>query len=135
MNITDMFDFKNRTEEFSPLALAFMGDAVFELFVRTYVLSEGNRAVDKMNTQGRSLVNAHAQALMYHKIEEILTDEEHSVLRRGRNANSHTMAKNQTAGDYRHATGLEALFGYLYLKGSVDRLKELFLICLEQGDN
>ena len=133
--MTDMFEFKNRTEEFSPLALAFMGDAVFEIFVRTYVLSQGNRAVDKMNGDARKMVNAHAQSVMYHKIEFMLTEDEHRVLKRGRNANSHTVAKNQTAGDYRHATGLEALFGYLYLKGDIDRLKELFLKCLEQGDN
>lgn len=127
-----LFEFKSKAEEFSPLALAFMGDAVFEVFVRAYVLSSGNRPVDKMNGMAREMVNAHAQAGMYHKIESILSEEEHRILKRGRNASSHTIAKNQSPGDYRHATGLEALFGYLFLKGENERLRELFEKCIEK---
>lgn len=129
------FDFKNGVREFSSLALAFIGDSVFELFVRTYVLSKGNTAVDKMNAKARQLVNAKAQSEMYHIVEGELSNEEHAVLKRGRNANSHTMAKNQSVADYRHATGLEALFGYLYLKGETARLNELFLKCIKELEN
>ncbi len=129
------FELKNNEREFSSLALAFIGDSVFDLFARTYVLSQGNISVDKMNAKARRIVNAKAQSRMYHRIEELLDEEELGVLKRGRNANSHTMAKNQTVADYRHATGLEALFGYLYLKGETKRLNELFLICLEDSEN
>lgn len=128
---SDCFEFHNSAEEFSSLALAFIGDSVFELLSRTYVLSKGLGSVNKMNADARRLVNAHSQSDMYHKIEDKLTDAEKSVLKRGRNANSHTMAKNQTAADYRRATGIEALFGMLYLKGETERLTELFKLCIE----
>lgn len=129
------FEFRNNAGEFSSLALAFIGDSVFDLFARTYVLSKGNYPVDKMNAAARRMVNAGSQSEMYHIIEDMLTEEEHGVLKRGRNANSHTMAKNQSVTDYRHATGLEALFGYLYLKGRTDRLNELFLKCIDELEN
>ncbi len=131
------FEFKAEAGEFSSLALAYMGDAVFEIYARSYVLSSGNRAVDKINAETRGLVNAHSQSEMYHKLENLLTEEEHRVMKRGRNANSHTMAKNQSAADYRRATGLEALFGWLYLKGETDRLEELFKLCIDdkKGDD
>lgn len=128
---SDCFSFHNSAEEFSSLALAFIGDSVFELLSRTYVLSQGAGGVNKMNAEARKLVNAHSQSNMYHKIEKYLTDEERSVMKRGRNANSHTMAKNQSAADYRRATGLEALFGMLYLKGKTERLTELYRLCIE----
>ncbi|MCD8090718.1 MAG: ribonuclease III [Clostridiales bacterium] len=125
------FDFKAEAGEFSSLALAYMGDCVFEIYARSLVLSSGNRSVDKINAEVRGLVNAHSQSEMYYRLEDVLTEEEYRVMKRGRNANSHTMAKNQSAADYRRATGVEALFGWLYLKGETDRLTELFKLCIK----
>lgn len=112
--------------ELSPLVLAYIGDAVFELFVRTMVLSKGNAPVNKMHKCSSEFVRAKGQSDIYFKIEDMLTEEEQSVFRRGRNAKSHTMPKNADLIDYKHATGLEALFGYLYLQGNMERLTELF---------
>ncbi len=114
--------------EVSSLALAYIGDAIYEIFVRTMVLSKGNAPVNKLHKQSREYVNAKAQAEMYHVIATCLTEEEQAVFRRGRNAKSFTTPKNMTLADYRHATGLEALFGYLYLKGDMQRALELFEI-------
>lgn len=111
--------------EYSPLALAYIGDGVYEIFVRTYVIGKGNAPVNKLHKASRDLVKAEAQAKMYHLIEPMLTDEEREVLRRGRNAKSISSPKNGDIRDYRHATGLEALIGYLYLDKQVARIDEL----------
>lgn len=124
MNYFEKMDIN--ANELSPLVLAYMGDCVYEMMVRTYVVNQGNRPVNKMNSMTRSFVNAGAQSDMYDIIKDSLTEEEHTVYKRGRNAKSHTMAKNQTVVNYRRATGVEALFGYLYIKGEFDRLSELF---------
>lgn len=113
-------------KEVSSLALAYIGDAIYEIFVRTMVLSKGNAPVNKLHKQSKEYVNAKAQAELYYTIAEYLTEEEQAVFRRGRNAKSFTTPKNMTLADYRHATGLEALFGYLYLKGDMKRALELF---------
>lgn len=113
-------------KELSALALAYVGDAVFEMLVRTKVLSLGNAPVNVLNKKARGIVNAKAQSDMYFRIEEFFTDEEKGVFRRGRNAKSHTVPKNADIMDYRHATGLESLFGYLYLCGNMERAIELF---------
>ncbi|MCD8158614.1 MAG: ribonuclease III [Clostridiales bacterium] len=136
MMIVNGFEFKSGAEELSSLALAYIGDSVFEIYARSYVLSLGNRSVDKINSEVRNIVNAHSQSEMYHKLEPFLTEEEFKIMKRGRNANSHTMAKNQSAGDYRRATGLEALFGRLYIEGKTERLTELFKLGIkkEKGD-
>ncbi len=112
--------------ELSPLVLAYVGDAIFEVLVRTTVVSMGNAPVNKLHKRSRDLVNAKAQANMFFKIEEGLSDEERAVYKRGRNAKSFTSPKNADIIDYRNATGLEALFGYLYLKGNIQRVIELF---------
>ena len=112
--------------EYSPLALAHIGDAVFEVMVRLTVLTDGNAPVNKIHKKSRDIVNAKAQAQMYYRIKEVLTDEEEAVFRRGRNAKSFTVPKNADLMDYRHATGLEALFGFLYLNGEKERAVELF---------
>ena len=96
------------------------------MLVRTMVLSGGNAPVNKLHKKSRDFVNAKAQADMYFKIEEFLTEKEKSVFKRGRNAKSFTSPKNADIIDYRNATGLEALFGYTYLKGDVKRIIELF---------
>ena len=113
-------------KELSPLVLAYIGDAVYEILARTKVLSSGNSPVNKMNAKAKKIVNAKSQCESYFKIENELTEEEAAVFRRGRNANSYTHPKNMNISDYRHATGLEALFGYLYISGKTDRITELF---------
>lgn len=103
--------------EYSSLALAHIGDAIFEVLVRLTVLTDGNMPVNRLHKRARDIVNAKAQAEFYYRIREELSEEEADVFRRGRNAKSFTVPKNANLMDYRHATGLEALFGYLYLKG------------------
>ncbi|MCI1959369.1 MAG: ribonuclease III [Clostridia bacterium] len=123
--ITDAFD-KSHINDYSPLVLAYIGDAVFELIVRTLVLSFGNAPVNKLHRKSSQIVKAKSQAEMYFKIENMLSDEEMSILKKGRNAKSFTSPKNADISDYRHATGVEALFGYLYLHDRLDRAIELF---------
>ena len=125
---------KINANEYSPLALAYMGDAVFDILVRKMILSRGNMPANKLHKAAKEYVNAAAQAKMYIKLESAVTEEELAVLKRGRNAKSNTTAKNQSVTDYRHATGLEALFGYLYLRGDIERVRELFEICIEGID-
>ena len=116
---------------YSPLTLAFMGDAVFELMARTLVVTQSNTAPEKLHKRTTRLVKAEAQAAMGHGLWDELTEEEQSVYRRGRNAQSYTHAKNASVSDYRHATGLEALFGCLYLTGRQERMRELMKRCVE----
>ena len=110
---------------YSPLALAYIGDAVYELIVRTMVISHGSIQVNKMHKKSASLVNAGTQAEMIRLMMEELTEEETAVYKRGRNAESVTTAKHATVVDYRTATGFEALCGYLYLMGRLERLVTL----------
>ncbi|MDO5041311.1 MAG: ribonuclease III domain-containing protein [Peptoniphilus sp.] len=111
--------------ELSPLSLAFVGDAVYELLVRLYVL-KGNKNVNTLHRKAIQYVKAQAQARGSELIMDRLTEEELSVFKRGRNANPHTVPKNAKIVDYRMATGLEALFGYLYLRNEGSRIIELF---------
>ncbi len=115
---------------YSPLALAFIGDAVFSLYIRTIIVSRGNTAPGKLHKQCSELVKAGAQAAMIKGIFDELTDEERSVYKRGRNAQAPSRAKNASMSEYRHATGLESLFGYLYLTGQGDRMTELVEKCV-----
>ena len=111
--------------EYSPLALAYIGDAVYDLVIRSLVLNEGNRQVQKMHKQTSSIVQASAQARVVTAINDLLSEEEHAVYTRGRNAKSMSPAKNQSVSDYHKATGFEALVGYLYLKKEWKRMLEL----------
>lgn len=115
----------------SPLTLAFMGDTVFDLFVRERLICQANRPVNKLHNLASKTVNAASQAKAVKKIMDLLTEEELAVFRRGRNCHTNHKAKNASEGDYHYATGFEALFGYLYLKGNIDRLRELFDIIIE----
>ena len=115
----------------SPLGLAYIGDAVYEMLVRLTVLTDGNAPVNKLHKKAKNLVNAKAQAQMYFRIVKELTEDEAAVFRRGRNAKSFTTPKNADLMDYRHATGLEALFGYLYLKGEKQRVIALFSLGMQ----
>ena len=117
---------------YSPLALAYIGDGVYEIMIRAKVLSRGNMQVNKMHKKSTSLVKAQTQAHMIRLLEPELTDEELAVFKRGRNAKSVTAAKNATIIDYRMATGLEALVGYLYLSERFERLAELISYGLEK---
>ena len=111
--------------EYSPLPLAYIGDSVYDLFVRTKVIEKGNRLVTDLHKESVKFVKAHSQAESVHAIEDKLTEDEIRVLKWGRNAKS-TPPKNADVTDYRYATGFETLLGYLYLEGNVDRLKEVF---------
>ena len=110
---------------YSPLALAYMGDAVYEVLIRTRVMNRGSLQVNKMHKKSASLVKAEAQARMIQALQEELTEEETAVYKRGRNAHSASSAKNASIRDYRMATGFEALVGYLYLTGQYERLLKL----------
>lgn len=112
----------------SPLALAYIGDAVYEVFVRAYVLNRANMPVNKLHRAATKYVSAQAQSRIMNVVEPFLSDEELSVYKRGRNAHSHTSAKNADIVDYRRATGLEALVGFLFIKKSYDRINELINI-------
>ena len=118
--------------EYSPLALAYIGDAVYELAIRTLVMNRGNMQVNKMHKKSASLVKAQTQAELIKILEPELTPLEHAAYKRGRNAKSVTMAKHATMIDYRMATGFEALMGYLYLTEQFDRMAELLGKGLEQ---
>ena len=117
---------------YSPLALAYLGDAVYELIIRSLVMNRGNMQVNKLNRRSSNLVKAKTQAELIRLLEEELTEEERAVFKRGRNAKSMTMAKNASVVDYRMATGLEALTGYLYLTEQYERLLELIRHGLEK---
>ena len=110
---------------YSPLTLAYIGDGVYELIIRTILVKKGNCPVNRLHKKASSLVKAGAQSAIMEVIEEELTPEELSVYRRGRNAHSPAMAKHATMADYRRATGFEALMGYLYLKEDYTRMLTL----------
>jgi len=111
--------------ELAPLILAHIGDAIYEVVIRTITLSKGNRPVEKVHKEAISYVNAKTQAEAADFLLPMLTEEEADIYKRGRNAKANTKAKNASIGDYRKATGFEALMGYLYLKGETDRMLEL----------
>lgn len=110
---------------YSPLALAFLGDAVYSLVVRTIVVSKGNRQAEKLHNETRRYVSAGAQAAIGRAIWEKLTEEEKKIYKRGRNSSPYHHAKHATLADYMEATALESLCGYLYLQDRMDRFLEL----------
>lgn len=110
----------------SPLTLAFIGDTVFDLLVRSELVCEANRPVDALHKSAAKRVCASAQAGSIKAIMPMLTEEEEAVFKRGRNARTGGIPKHQSSSDYHYATGLEALFGWLYLSGETDRINELF---------
>lgn len=118
-------------ESYSPLTLAYIGDCVYDLIIKTMVISEGNKQVKKIHQETSKIVQASAQSEMMRVIQEVLTEEEHAVYRRGRNAKSVSPAKNQSLTDYRRATGFEALMGWLYLQNDWKRMIDLIKIGLE----
>ena len=126
MQMKELFHLEDQDiRSYSPLTLAYIGDGVYELIIRTILVKKGNCPVNRLHKKASSLVKAAAQSAIIEKIEEELTQEEHDIYRRGRNAHSPTMAKHATMADYRRATGFEALMGYLYLKEDYTRMLTL----------
>ena len=119
---------------YSPLTLAYIGDAIYDLIIRTILVEQGNSQVNKLHKRASTRVKASAQSSMMEHLMELLTEEEAAVYKRGRNAKSVTMAKNATMSDYRRATGFEALMGYLYLTEQWKRMLDLIKIGLEKGE-
>lgn len=111
--------------QLSPLVLAYIGDSIFDLVVKTKIVTAGNTQVNKMNRAASSIVKAESQSKMIGYLEDKLTEEEGSVYKRGRNAKSYTSAKNASISDYRRATGFEALMGYLYCQDSMKECASL----------
>ena len=114
------------SDELSPLTLAFVGDGVYDLLVREYLVRKANRPVGELNKIKVSLVNCKSQAEFAKQLLPLLNDRELSVYKRGRNASPKCTSKHGSVADYHSATGLECLFGYLYMNGEYDRVKELF---------
>ena len=109
--------------QLSPLVLAYIGDSIFDLVIKTYLLdTKGNMQVNKLNRFASNIVKAQSQSEMIGIIEPMLSPAEEAVYKRGRNAKSYTSAKNASISDYRRATGFEALMGYLYLEGEYERM-------------
>lgn len=123
---------KFKPEQYSALGLAYIGDAVYDLVIRTLVLRKGNYNVKTFHKMTSSIVKAEAQARLIEAIEPDLTEEESRIFHHGRNAKSGTSAKNASIIDYRIATGFEALIGYLYLQERMPRVIELIAIGLER---
>lgn len=117
---------------YSPLALAYIGDAIYELAIRTIVVERGNTSVNHLHKETVRYVNAGMQAQMIEALQGELSEEERTVYKRGRNAKSYTTAKNASVIDYRKATGFEALCGYLYLTGKQERMLALIRTAIER---
>jgi ribonuclease-3 family protein len=116
---------KQEILQLSPLALAYIGDACFEILVRSWTL-DARKNPNKLHRESVKFVRAKSQRHLFEKVEPILTEEEIRIFKRGRNAKSHTVPKNADPIDYRFATGMEALFGYLYLLKDYERIREIF---------
>ena len=119
--------------EISILAIAHVGDAVYELMVRTYLCSTGAKAAKQLHKKSVAMVSAKAQAVSASLILPILSDDEMAVFKRGRNAYQSSVPKSSTHEEYHAATALESLFGFLYLSGETDRLEELFKIIVSEN--
>lgn len=125
-NIKMQFGLKEiDVNSYSPLTLAYIGDSIFDIVIKTVIVETANCPANLLHRKTSQLVKAETQSLMSEHLLPLLTEEEENIFRRGRNAKSHTAAKNASITDYRKATGLEALMGYLYLNGRIQRLVEL----------
>lgn len=122
-------------KQYSPLTLAYIGDAVYELVIRTVLVSRANTQVSKLHKKASSLVKAEKQSELVEILEPYFTPEEEHIYKRGRNAKSYTSAKNAGIVDYRRATGFEAVMGYLYLKRDFRRMMDLIKMGIEPEEN
>ena len=118
----------------SPVELAFVGDAVYELMVREYISLHHDAPAGKLHSMCVEYVRAEAQVKAFEKIQNVLTEDELDFVRKGRNTNKVTASKNAEPAAYRIATGVETMFGYLYLTGSNDRIRELFNMIFEEQE-
>ena len=119
----------------SPLTLAFIGDTVYDLYIREKLICQANRPINKLHTLAVESVRASAQAAAAEKIMPLLNENETAILKRGRNAHVHHLPKNGNPRDYHYATALETLVGYLYMKNDIERLRELFSVITEEETN
>lgn len=117
---------------YSPLTLAYIGDAVFEIIIRTLIVEKGQRAANMLHKYTTKIVCAQTQAKMADTLESIMTEKEQDIYRRGKNTKLHSSAKNASLSDYRKATGFEALCGYLFLEGKTARIMELVKKALDE---
>lgn len=121
--------------QYSPLSLAYIGDSVLDLLVKSYFVMNVNKQTYKYHKDVSNIVKAVNQAKFVDSIIDELSEDEVDIYKRGRNATTHSKAKNATMGEYRKATGLEALFGYMYLKGDVSRLRMFVDRMIEEYNN
>lgn len=121
-------DYDINAKALSPLNLAFIGDCVYEMLVRETLVAKANRPVNDLHRESVKFVSAKAQTAAYEKIKDMLTEEETAQFKRGRNAKTGHCPKSATGAEYHAATGIESLFGYLYINGRLDRIKELFSV-------
>ena len=119
---------------YSPLTLAYIGDAVYDLIIRTVLVERANQSTHKLHKTASQYVKAATQADYIERIQDILTEEEAAVYKRGKNAKFHTAAKNASVADYRKATGFEAVLGWLYLKDETERILKLVKTAVERAD-
>ena len=133
--INDKFGIQSQDiRTYSPLTLAYIGDAVFDLVIRSVLVNKGNTAVNNLHKRASAIVKAPTQAAIAAAIMEDLTDEEKDIYRRGRNSKPHTKAKNASTMEYLEATGFEAVLGFLYLAGDMDRALWLIKLGCERLD-
>lgn len=123
---------KEEVIQMSPLVWAYMGDAVYEKYIREYVIRQGLCKNGLLHKKSIKYVSANGQVKILKRIEEKLTEEELDIVRRGRNSNPHSHAKNADIVDYKYATGFEALIGYLYLTEQNERLEEILIMCVNE---
>lgn len=134
-----MIELINRKKEIadvntmSPLTWAYIGDGVYDLFIRTHLINTTRLKPHMLHIEAIKYVKADAQVKILNKIYEELTEEEKDIVRRGRNAENHHLPKNSTVEEYRYSTAFEALIGYLYLTKQDQRLKEILNMCIEKG--
>ena len=133
-NFFEMNMDRNQINAISNLGLAHIGDGVFELLCRSYLCASGGKNVGNLHKQTVAMVKAPSQARFADKLMPFLTEEELAYYRRGKNSHVHAVPKGATPAEYAKATGLEALFGALYLSGQTQRLNQLFLIIIEETE-
>ena len=135
LTVNEIFNSKEvRPNEYSPLALAFIGDSVFDLVIKSVIVEKANCQVNKLQNKTSKIVRATTQALIVDALKDELSEEDANIYRRGKNSKPYTKAKNASYSEYCKATGLEALVGYLYLKGETKRLVSLIKLGLENAE-
>ena len=135
MNIEEFIPFNKKVEEInqmSPLVWAYVGDCVYELYIRTHLVDTTKLNPHKLHIEAIKYVKAGSQANFLNKIYDDLTDEEKNIVRRARNANNHHLPKNSNVHEYMYATAFEALIGYLYLTHKDERLDEILKRCIDE---